>query len=446
MMPLTCMQRFVLLWVASLVPSWEVEAYVQNQRRSTSLSRERSLFSTKSRPSPTKESTAKSTKWYPTRIQEDVDYNVLVQSLYLRHIVVETKEAAQFTMDQYLVSTTLKDPFGDLAAKISACAESREESGKVGWIDLASLHDSSQFWPSPILPRDVFEQLVDLSPKTGDVHMLQSDSTEQVHIVRVEEMMIRHRPNLVPNAEKHTRVGSHTGRNAIVSRRKLKGQGVMPKLPDVFATQKSYHIQTNGCQMNVADSERLAGILENELQLTLAEKPEKADLVLFNTCSIRDHAEQKLYDLLGPYCARKRKGEEIALVVTGCVAQQEGEELLRKVPELDVVLGPQYVPFLSNVLEQIEWGNQLVATAPILYKEDNPFAKPIRGHSVRGFVNTIFGCNEHCVSMLQHRDGAENLSFLAFRLNSHIFLFLRRRTASFLRHVGTSSRDRWRVF
>jgi hypothetical protein len=82
-------------------------------------------------------------------------------------------------------------------------------------------------------------------------------------------------------------------------------------------------------------------------------------VVMFNTCSIRDHAEQKLYDALGPFAARKRKGETLALIVTGCVAQQEGEELLRRVPEVDVVLGPQYVPFLENVLESVEWGHQV---------------------------------------------------------------------------------------
>ena len=380
------------------------------------------LGSTKLRPVPTSTTAAttaaaaaattatitpSTTKWFPTRIQEDVDYTSLVQSLYLRHIVVETIETAQLALEQYLADTASRDPFGDLAAKLSACTESRKEAGKVGWIDLDRLHDtlsssSSSSWPSPLLPRNVFQQLVELSPKTGDVHILHSEMTQQVHIVRVDELLIQHHPNLVSkDDQKHTRVGAHTGRNAILSRSKLKGQGVMPKLPDLSSMtpkSKSYFIQTNGCQMNVADSERLAGILENELQLTLATRPEQADVVLFNTCSIRDHAEQKLYDLLGPYCARKRKGEEIALIVTGCVAQQEGEALLRKIPEVDVVLGPQYVPFLSNVLEQIEWGNQLVATAPILYKEDDPLAKPIRGHSVRGFVNTIFGCNEHCVS------------------------------------------------
>jgi tRNA A37 methylthiotransferase MiaB len=81
----------------------------------------------------------------------------------------------------------------------------------------------------------------------------------------------------------------------------------MPRLPDLSVTRgtsghdkTSYFIQTNGCQMNVADSERLAGILEQELKLTPAVKAEQADGVVFNTYIIRDHGEQKLYDLLGP--------------------------------------------------------------------------------------------------------------------------------------------------
>jgi tRNA-2-methylthio-N6-dimethylallyladenosine synthase len=170
----------------------------------------------------------------------------------------------------------------------------------------------------------------------------------------------------------------------------------LPEFPEL----STYHIQTAGCQMNVADSERLAGILQNDLRLTVADSANNADLVLFNTCSIRDHAEQKLYDALGPYAAAKRKGKRLALIVTGCVAQQEGEALLRRVPEIDVVLGPQYVPHLRNVLEQVAKGHQMVVTAPMLLQEHNDniglLNKPVRGHTVRAWVNIIHGCNEHC--------------------------------------------------
>lgn len=97
---------------------------------------------------------------------------------------------------------------------------------------------------------------------------------------------------------------------------------------------------------------------------------------------------------MGPYAAQKRKGKQLAIIVTGCVAQQEGQALLRRVPEIDVVLGPQYVPYLANVLERVREGHQVVATAPMLIQED--YSQPIRGHDVRAWVNVIYGCNEHC--------------------------------------------------
>jgi tRNA-2-methylthio-N6-dimethylallyladenosine synthase len=315
-------------------------------------------------------------------------------------------DMAQLALEQYLSNTSSKDPFGEVAKKISACSLTREEAGKIGWVDVPQDDNNNNNNSDGIIPADVLHQLLELSPKTGDVHILESSATQQVHVIRVEELLIQHNANLFPkqndNGDDDSRiVGSHAGINAVLPRRKLKGKGVMPIFPDLKQqtdddNKKTYFIQTNGCQMNVADSERLAGILEHDMNIQPADRSDQADLILVNTCSIRDHAEQKLYDILGPYCARKRNGEQLALIVTGCVAQQEGEALLKRVPEIDVVLGPQYVPFLENVLESVEWGHQVVVTAPMLHKEDNDFAKPIRGHTVRAWVNVINGCNEHC--------------------------------------------------
>ena len=88
-------------------------------------------------------------------------------------------------------------------------------------------------------------------------------------------------------------------------------------------SHRHYHIITFGCQMNKADSERMAGILEN-LGMTYTDDPNQADLVLYNTCSIRDNAEQKVYSYLGRQAKRKQTEPELTLVVAGCVAQQEG--------------------------------------------------------------------------------------------------------------------------
>jgi tRNA-2-methylthio-N6-dimethylallyladenosine synthase len=414
--------------------------------------------------------TATTAAWFPRRIQETIQYGNVVRGLYLRHIVTETADMAQAARTAYLELLQLpsgsdsaesnaaesssstadnnqysKDPFGRVAALLSACSVTRGEGGTIGWVEKPDDDDDDYMnagsasstavqdddetvklsrapltTASVVLPASVIYKVYEQTPKAGDILIVQSTETEQWHTVQVSELWtdmplsttardINTSP-MTGNSgatttatisqgdyagESVVRTGSYAGSNAVFARRKLKGQGVMPVLPP---DMKTYHIQTAGCQMNVADSERLAGILEHQLGLTVTDKPQQADMVVFNTCSIRDHAEQKLYDALGPYCAKKRAGKQIALIVTGCVAQQEGEALLRRVPEVDVVLGPQYIPFLPHVLDQVMRGqqHQVVVTEPMLLQEDMGWNQPVRGHTVRAWVNIIHGCNEHC--------------------------------------------------
>ena len=159
------------------------------------------------------------------------------------------------------------------------------------------------------------------------------------------------------------------------------------------ANPRHYHITTFGCQMNKADSERMAGILEN-LGLENTDNPDQADLILYNTCTIRDNAEQKVYSYLGKQAKRKHQQPDLTLIVAGCVAQQEGEKLLRRVPEVDLVMGPQHANRLGDLLEQVLEGNQLVATDPIHIVED--ITKPRRDSKITAWVNIIYGCNERC--------------------------------------------------
>ncbi len=156
---------------------------------------------------------------------------------------------------------------------------------------------------------------------------------------------------------------------------------------------RRYHITTFGCQMNKADSERMSGILE-DLGFEFTEEPDSADLVLYNTCTIRDNAEQKVYSYLGKQAKRKQQNPKLTLVIAGCVAQQEGEALLRRVPELDLVMGPQYANRLGELLEQVFNGSQVVATEPLHIIED--ITKPRRDSRVTAWVNVIYGCNERC--------------------------------------------------
>ncbi|MCL6435069.1 MAG: tRNA (N6-isopentenyl adenosine(37)-C2)-methylthiotransferase MiaB [Leptolyngbyaceae cyanobacterium HOT.MB2.61] len=154
-----------------------------------------------------------------------------------------------------------------------------------------------------------------------------------------------------------------------------------------------YHITTFGCQMNKADSERMAGILE-KMGFEWVEHPDDASLILYNTCTIRDNAEQKVYSYLGRQAKRKQEQPDLILVVAGCVAQQEGERLLLRVPELDLVMGPQHTNRLEDLLEQVFSGSQVVATEPVHIMED--ITKPRRDSEITAWVNVIYGCNERC--------------------------------------------------
>ncbi len=145
--------------------------------------------------------------------------------------------------------------------------------------------------------------------------------------------------------------------------------------------------------MNKADSERMAGILD-QMGFEWSEDPNQADLILYNTCTIRDNAEQKVYSYLGRQAKRKQEQPNLKLVVAGCVAQQEGEALLHRVPELDLVMGPQHANRLEDLLDQVFQGSQLVATEPIQIVED--ITQPRRDSAVSAWVNVIYGCNERC--------------------------------------------------
>ena len=159
------------------------------------------------------------------------------------------------------------------------------------------------------------------------------------------------------------------------------------------SSRGTYWITTFGCQMNKADSERMAGILET-MGYSEGSGEDQADLVLYNTCTIRDNAEQKVYSYLGRQAQRKRDNPALTLVVAGCVAQQEGAALLRRVPELDLVMGPQHANRLDTLLTQVEAGQQVLATEEHHILEDITTAR--RESELCAWVNVIYGCNERC--------------------------------------------------
>src|SRR5512136_1316495 len=117
---------------------------------------------------------------------------------------------------------------------------------------------------------------------------------------------------------------------------------------------KSYHIITFGCQMNEHDSERMAGILESQ-GFAPADGPDDAEMVILNTCSIREKAEQKFYSELGRLSHLKgRDGKNITIAVAGCIAQQEGQKLFSRTPSVDLVIGPSDIAHLPDMVRRLQ--------------------------------------------------------------------------------------------
>lgn len=159
---------------------------------------------------------------------------------------------------------------------------------------------------------------------------------------------------------------------------------------------RKYLIETYGCQMNYHDSEQMAGLLESA-GYDRADDVTDADVVVVNTCSVREHAEDKLYTRLGELrVLAQESGRDQIIAVAGCVAQQEGEALLKRSSLIDVIVGTRRVRMLPLLVEQ---ASQTQTTQIDLAAHDNvafPFGVTRREDAVRGWVTIIEGCNEYC--------------------------------------------------
>jgi len=158
--------------------------------------------------------------------------------------------------------------------------------------------------------------------------------------------------------------------------------------------QKTFYIETFGCQMNVHDSEKVIGTLIHE-GYRQVETVEEADLVLYNTCSIRDKAEQKVFHRLNDYKKLQAQGKKFA--VLGCVAQQEGENIFAKAPYVSMVAGSASYCNLPAMLVQIEAGNNRV-TGLDDRQTDLTFETEFtaRSNPHRGYITIIEGCDKFC--------------------------------------------------
>jgi tRNA-2-methylthio-N6-dimethylallyladenosine synthase len=161
---------------------------------------------------------------------------------------------------------------------------------------------------------------------------------------------------------------------------------------------KKYLIETFGCQMNFHDSERMAGLLDQAGYEATTEATD-ADVVVINTCSVREHAEEKLYTRLGELRVLEQEtGRKPVVAVAGCVAQQEGEALLKKSNGhvIDVIVGTQRLKMLPTLVERS--AESVFAEVDITPWDDVTFPLGIarRSDPVKAYVTIIEGCNDHC--------------------------------------------------
>jgi len=160
--------------------------------------------------------------------------------------------------------------------------------------------------------------------------------------------------------------------------------------------KKYLYISTIGCQMNVHDSEQIVALMEKE-GYVCTEDENQADLIILNTCSIREKAVQKVYSSLGRFRRLKRNKADLIIAVGGCVAQQMGERLLMKVPDLDLVFGTHNIHQLPEFIAEIEkTGKRIVETT--LHEVTPSIGMPTlpRAGKVTAFVTIMQGCNNFC--------------------------------------------------
>jgi tRNA-2-methylthio-N6-dimethylallyladenosine synthase len=161
-----------------------------------------------------------------------------------------------------------------------------------------------------------------------------------------------------------------------------------------MAPQKTFYIETFGCQMNVHDSEKVIGTLEQQ-GYARVEEEESADLILYNTCSIRDKAEQKVFNRLNDYKKLYAQGKRFG--VLGCVAQQEGERIFERAPYVSLVSGSASYRKLPEMLVQLELGEKRITGLDDRQTEETFETEfTARSNPHRGYITIIEGCDKFC--------------------------------------------------
>ena len=175
----------------------------------------------------------------------------------------------------------------------------------------------------------------------------------------------------------------------------MSAKNQAPKKPENPAPSK-FFIRTFGCQMNEYDSAKIADLLRDRAGAVPVENAEEAEIILFNTCSVRDKAQEKVFSDLGRIRQVKQENPAALIAVGGCVASQEGENIIRRAPFVDVVFGPQTLHRLPDMLERRRQTGkpQVDVSFPEIEKFDRlPDARP---SGASAFVSVMEGCSKYC--------------------------------------------------
>ena len=160
-------------------------------------------------------------------------------------------------------------------------------------------------------------------------------------------------------------------------------------------TTKKIHIETWGCQMNVADSERILQLM-TAANYTRAQSADDAQLIVLNTCHIREKAKHKVISRLGRLRKIKQQRHDLKIAVVGCVAQAEGQRLRREVPDIDYILGPAQIEQLPTLVKNNEQANAL-GFKTLTNATDTAAGPTLSGqHEPSRFINIMQGCNNYC--------------------------------------------------
>ncbi len=160
--------------------------------------------------------------------------------------------------------------------------------------------------------------------------------------------------------------------------------------------QKKLYVQTHGCQMNEYDSARMADLLGESHGLALTDRAEDADVLLLNTCSIREKAQEKVFHQLGRWKPLKQAKPDLIIGVGGCVASQEGAEISKRAPFVDLIFGPQTLHRLPEMIDSRQLGTPVVVDVsfPEIEKFDRLPEPRVEGPSA--FVSIMEGCSKYC--------------------------------------------------